>query len=108
MQFLANETFLVTIQAERQSPRHFTHNNGAFVTYRLAPKESAGDFWAAAEQVPSPAVLPYLRFDPISPEEPAQFVLSLLKRVDIKLIGKLTTATRDTVPQRPLSFSGLH
>jgi len=42
---------IVTVQTERQSSRHFTHNNGALVTYRLAPKESAGDFGAVAEQL---------------------------------------------------------
>jgi hypothetical protein len=32
------------VQTQLQSPRHFTKNNDVMVEYRLAGKESAGDF----------------------------------------------------------------
>jgi predicted nuclease of predicted toxin-antitoxin system len=58
-------------------------------------------------RLPPPAGVLYLRFDPISPHEPGQFVLSLLERIDIQLTDKFTTATRDTVRQRSLLSFGL-
>ena len=58
-------------------------------------------------KLPPPSGLLYLRFDPISPDEPGRFVLSLLERVGIQLAGKFTTATHDTVRQRLLPSSSL-
>ena len=56
-------------------------------------------------RLPAPVGVLYLRFDPISPEEPGRFVLSLLDRTSIQLADKFTTATHDTVRQRSLPSS---
>ena len=44
----------------------------------------------------------YLRFVPTSPEEPAEYLLSLLEQPEISIFKVFTVAERDRVRQRPL------
>lgn len=57
--------------------------------------------------LPSPEGVVYLRFIPTSPEEPAEYLLSLLERPEIAILGVFTVAERDRVRQRPLPSTGL-
>ncbi len=52
--------------------------------------------------LPSPTGVVYFRFVPSSLEEPAEYLLGLLRRTDFSVSGKLTVAERDRVRQRPL------
>ena len=52
--------------------------------------------------LPAPAGLVYFRFIPFSLEEPAEYLLALLDRSELSLLGMLTEAERDRVRQRPL------
>ena len=45
----------------------------------------------------------YFRFDPLTPEEPAQQLLGLLEQKVIALEGKFTVLERGRVRQRPIS-----
>jgi len=54
-------------------------------------------------RVPAPMGLVYFRFDPLTPEEPAQQLLSLLKNKTISLEKKFTVMERGQVRQRPIS-----
>ena len=47
----------------------------------------------------------YLRFIPSSPEEPAEYLLSLFEQPEISIIGMFTVAERDRVRQRPFPSS---
>ncbi len=49
-----------------------------------------------------PEGIVYFRFAPSSPEEPAEYLLTLLERPGLSLLGMLTVAERDRVRQRPL------
>lgn len=50
----------------------------------------------------SPEGIVYLRFMPSSPEEPAEYLLSLLEQPGISILGSFTVAERDRIRQRPL------
>lgn len=50
----------------------------------------------------SPAGVVYLRFVPASPQEPAEYLLTLLQRTDISISDSFTVAERDRIRQRPL------
>jgi len=52
-------------------------------------------------RLPVPAGVVYFRYDPFSPEEPAEHLIRLLTVID--LIGKYTVVERDRIRQRPLS-----
>ncbi|RMI24943.1 MAG: hypothetical protein D6681_01715 [Calditrichaeota bacterium] len=54
-------------------------------------------------KLPAPAGMVYFRFDPLTPEEPAQRLLHLLEQKNISLEGKFTVLERGRVRQRPLS-----
>jgi predicted nuclease of predicted toxin-antitoxin system len=49
-----------------------------------------------------PEGIVYFRFAPYSPEEPAEYLLTLLERLGDSLSGTLTVVERDRVRQRPL------
>ena len=51
---------------------------------------------------PVPAGVVYFRFDPTHPEEPAEYLLTLLGKPEPRIFGTLTVAERDRVRQRPL------
>jgi predicted nuclease of predicted toxin-antitoxin system len=51
-------------------------------------------------QLPVPPGVIYFRFDPLSPEEPAEHLLRLLAIAD--LLHKYTVVERDRIRQRPL------
>jgi predicted nuclease of predicted toxin-antitoxin system len=55
------------------------------------------------EGLPPPAAVVYLRFIPISPEEPAEVVLALL-RSGVELEGQFVVLDRDSFRSRPLSM----
>ncbi len=50
----------------------------------------------------SPAGIVYFRFRPLSLEEPAEYILELLERSELRLSGQFTVAERDRIRQRPL------
>lgn len=52
--------------------------------------------------LPSPAGIVYFRFDPSTPDEPAEHLLRMLRLSDLSLDSKFTVAGRDQVRQRPL------
>lgn len=52
--------------------------------------------------LPAPVGIVYFRFVPFSLEEPKEYLLALLERSEISLLGMLTVAERDRVRQRPL------
>ncbi len=56
-------------------------------------------------RLPLPGGVLYLRFLPVSPLEPAEY-LARLAAVGIELEGKFTTADREQVRQRPLGHGG--
>jgi predicted nuclease of predicted toxin-antitoxin system len=51
---------------------------------------------------PSPVGVIYFRFDPSTPEEPAEHLLRLLTMSDLSLEKKFTVVERGQVRQRPL------
>ncbi|MBI3360914.1 MAG: DUF5615 family PIN-like protein [Chloroflexi bacterium] len=51
---------------------------------------------------PAPAGVIFFRFDPLTPEEPAERLLALLAVPDLSLEKKFTVAERGRVRQRPL------
>lgn len=51
---------------------------------------------------PAPEGVLYLRFDPVTPEEPAIHVLNLLKLDDLTFGNKFTVSDRSQTRQRPL------
>lgn len=52
-------------------------------------------------RLPVPAGVVYFRYDPLTPEEPAEHLLRLLDVVD--LVNKYTVVERDRIRQRSLS-----
>ena len=52
--------------------------------------------------LPSPTGVVYFRLVPSSLEEPAEYLLVLLRRADVSVSGMLTVVERDRVRQRPL------
>jgi len=54
------------------------------------------------KRLPSPVGVIYFRFDPLTPEEPAEHVLRLLATSGLSLEGKFTVVERRQVRQRPL------
>lgn len=54
-------------------------------------------------RAPVPMGVVYFRFDPLTPEEPAQQLLGLLQQNAISLEGKFTVIERGLVRQRPIS-----
>lgn len=50
----------------------------------------------------SPGGIVYLRFAPLTPEEPAHYILRLLQVENLDFTGKFTVADRQRVRQRPL------
>lgn len=52
------------------------------------------------QRVPSPPGVIYLRFIPVSPEEPAEIVRQLLSQAGITLEGRFTVVSRREVRQR--------
>jgi len=120
MKFLANENFPLVSVGLLRSAGHLViaiaEDSPGIIDAQVLARASAEESLLLTfdrdygelifrRRLPAPAGVLYLRFDPISPEEPGQFVLSLLKRADIQLTGKFTTATRDTIRQRPLPAS---
>lgn len=55
-----------------------------------------------SQGLPVPAGVLYLRFTPLNPEEPAQYILTLLQRPGLELQGKFTVARREQIRQRQL------
>lgn len=53
-------------------------------------------------RLPSPSGVIYLRFDPMTPQEPGEHVLALLAVPAITLEGKFTIVERARLRQRPL------
>ena len=54
------------------------------------------------QRLPGPSGVIYLRFDPITPQEPGEHVLALLRAVEVTLEGKFTVVERARLRQRPL------
>ncbi len=52
--------------------------------------------------LPAPPGILYLRFAPLTPEEPGEYVLRLLTNPNITLSGHFTVADRNQLRQRPL------
>ena len=52
--------------------------------------------------LPTPAGVIYLRFLPLTPEEPAEYLHRLFQRSDIELENRFTVADRNQIRQRPL------
>jgi predicted nuclease of predicted toxin-antitoxin system len=53
-------------------------------------------------RLPAPPGILYLRFAPLTPEEPGEYVLRLLTNPNITLSGHFTVADRHQLRQRPL------
>jgi predicted nuclease of predicted toxin-antitoxin system len=53
-------------------------------------------------KLPLPAGVVYLRFIPVNPEEPANYILDLLENKNLVLEGKFTVGRRNRVRQQPL------
>jgi predicted nuclease of predicted toxin-antitoxin system len=53
-------------------------------------------------RLPNPSGIIYLRFDPLTPQEPGEHVLALLTTEGLTLEGKFTVAERARLRQRPL------
>lgn len=54
-------------------------------------------------RLPAPPGILYLRFAPLTPEEPGEYVLRLLTNPNITLSGHFTVADRNQLHQRPLA-----
>ena len=57
-------------------------------------------------KLPIPAGIIYLRFDPLTPQEPAAYVLQVLAAQNIILTDKFTVTRRDRIRQRNLPVEG--
>lgn len=57
-------------------------------------------------KLPVPAGIIYLRFDPLTPQEPADYVLRVLAAQNIDLTDKFTVVRRDRIRQRNLPTEG--
>lgn len=117
MQFLANENFpLVSVQRLRKAG----HDVVSIIEASPGAKDSEILAWAAREERivltfdrdygeliyrlgrPAPSGIVYFRFDPATPEEPAELLLQLLSVRTLPLEGKFTVVERGQVRQRPL------
>ncbi len=56
-------------------------------------------------RLPIPSGVLYLRFDPITPQEPGERLLALITTTEITLQGQFTVLERDRVRHRPLPES---
>lgn len=54
------------------------------------------------QKLPVPVGVIYFRFTPLTPEEPAEYILNLLANQKIRLESKFTVARREQIRQRPL------
>jgi predicted nuclease of predicted toxin-antitoxin system len=116
MRFLANENFpLASVTRLRKA----AHDVAAIVQESPGVRDSQVLEQAAIEarivltfdrdygeliyrrRLPVPAGVVYFRYDPLSPEEPAEHLLRLLTVAD--LANKYTVVERDRIRQRPLS-----
>jgi predicted nuclease of predicted toxin-antitoxin system len=115
MQFLANENFpLTSIRLLREA----RHSVAAIVEDSPGISDQEVLVRAAHEQLtiitfdrdygeliyrrkaPCPAGVIYLRFDPITPDEPANLLLRLLSQSDLAFERKFTVVERQQVRQR--------
>lgn len=51
----------------------------------------------------TPAGIVYFRFDPSTPEEPAEILLKILAKGEVTILGKFTVIERGRIRQRTLS-----
>ncbi|MEA3369122.1 MAG: DUF5615 family PIN-like protein [Candidatus Ratteibacteria bacterium] len=49
-----------------------------------------------------PSGIIYFRFNPLTPEEPGEIILKILKQSNISILGKFTVIGRDRIRQRML------
>ncbi len=117
MQFLANEN--VPVRAI-QRLREAGYNVAAIIEDSPGIKDEAVLLRAVSEQrivltfdrdygeliykrrLPVPSGVVYFRFEPMTPQEPAEYLLNLLTIEGLLLEGKFTTVRRNRVRQRPL------
>ncbi len=50
-----------------------------------------------------PAGLVYFRFNPVTPEEPAEILLNIIEKSSLPILGKFTVVERGRIRQRTLS-----
>jgi len=117
MRFLANENFpLASVTRLREAG----HDVAAVIEDLPGAKDSEVLARAAREErtvltfdrdygeliyrlgLPTPVGVIYFRFDPLTPEEPAERLLRLLTVSDLSLEKKFTVVERGQVRQRPL------
>lgn len=55
----------------------------------------------------APAEVLYFRFDPSTPEEPAEILLKILQEDKVPIVGKFTVIERNRIRQRSLSDTSL-
>ena len=84
---IPDEAVLERASRERRTPLTFDRDYGGLL-YRHGSEAPDG--------------MVYFRFAPSTPEEPAEYLLSLLEQFGLSLPGMLTVAERDRVRQRPL------
>lgn len=53
-------------------------------------------------RLPTPSGILYLRFDPMTPDEPGEMSMALLTAKDLVLAGKFTVVERSRIRQRIL------
>jgi len=117
MQFLANENFPL---ASVRQLRVAGHEVVSVIETSPGAKDSEILAWAARENLiiltfdrdygellyrlgrPAPSGIVYFRFDPTTPEEPAEHLLQLLTVRGLSLQEKFTVTERGQVRQRPL------
>ncbi|KAA3658436.1 MAG: hypothetical protein DWQ04_25095 [Chloroflexi bacterium] len=120
MRFLANENFpVVSIKKLRDAGHEVTAvieiMSGAKDEQVLEKAHDASQIILTFDsdygelifkhKLPVPAGVIYLRLTPLTPEEPANFILNLLAEKNILLEGKFTVARRDRIRQRSLPKS---
>lgn len=115
--FLANENIpLASVNRLRQAG----HDVAAVIEEAPGAKDADILAWATREvrivitfdrdygeliyrlRLPAPPGILYLRFDPSTPEEPAEYLLQVLALSGLSLEGKLTVVERGQIRQRPL------
>lgn len=116
MHFLANENFPVaSVMLLRQSEHDVVHVAEAFpsvedevVLHRAREQQRIlitfdRDYGELIfrRKLPAPAGILFMRFDPDTPTEPAELVLSLLQG-GVELTGNFTVMTREEIRQRRL------
>lgn len=55
-------------------------------------------------KLPIPTGVVYFRFAPSTPEEPAEMLLNVLKKAEVKVVGKFTVVERGKIRQRTLTI----